>query len=273
MAKTSNQDYSVRSGKLNKKDPVIYRLSYGKQQVYTAEKSDVPASPAQKAHRKFFGKVTALVNAIMTDPKQAAEWQQRMDDYHHSIAQDIHARRFKTLRSFVHSVISAQLAQNKSVKRKRKGIKTTLPKGFKMHIKPFSELSTTELYELIKARFNVFYLEQKIVYPDLDDIDYLSIHLALHRKGKVIAYARLFKGKKVGEWHVGRMLTTERNQGFGKWIMEQTIQEAERQGAKTLVIHAQTHAVSFYEQFGFATTGNIFMEAGIPHVLMTKSLI
>ena len=95
MAKTSNQDYSVRRGKLNKKDKVIYRISYGKQQVYTADPSAAPASPAQKAHRKFFGKITSLVNAIVSDPQKYELWEAKRVAYNHSIALDPTAKRYK----------------------------------------------------------------------------------------------------------------------------------------------------------------------------------
>lgn len=273
MAKIRNIDGSTIRGKLNKKSKEVHRVFNGREHIYSIEKpyEDNP-SPAQKAHRELFGKITSTVNAIMTDPEQVALWQIKMDEYNRQVPIMTPQMKFTTLRKFVFAEIKAQLLQNKAIKRKRKGIQKALPKGYKLHIKPFAELTNTELYELLKARFNVFYLEQKITYPDLDDIDYNAVHLALHRKGKVIAYARLFKEKKADEWHVGRMLTIERGQGFGKYIMEQTIAEAERLGAKTLLLHAQMQAVMFYEKFGFAPCGDIFKEADIPHVLMVKSL-
>ena len=272
MAKTTTTDYTLRHGKLSKKNDIVYRVRNGKQQAYAPSENTTPPSKAQDAHRQLFGKITSIVNAIMTDPAQVAEWQTEMEEFNRLVPIWTQEKKFITVRQFVYASIKAQLLQNKAIKRKRKGIQKALPKGYKMHIKPFAELSNTELYELLKARFNVFYLEQKIAYLDLDDVDYHAIHLALHRKGKVIAYARLFKGKKENEWHIGRMLTTERGKGFGKYIMEQTIAEAERLGAGTILLHAQTHAVQFYEKFGFAACGDIFMEADIPHVLMKKSL-
>ena len=43
-------------------------------------------------------------------------------------------------------------------------------------VKKFDELTTTELYEILKARA-VFVVEQNCVYQDLDDIDYDSLHV------------------------------------------------------------------------------------------------
>ena len=208
MAKTSNQDYSVRRGKLNKKDKVIYRISYGKQQVYTADPSDTPASPAQKAHRKFFGKITSLVNAIVSDPQKYELWEAKRVAYNHSIALDPTAKRYKTVRSYAHAVLSEQLANTQSIKRRRKPILKALPKGDKLHIKTFSELSTTELYEILKVRFKMFYLDQHVSTPDLDDLDYVATHFAIFRKGHVIAYARVVTNA-ANEVTVSRLLTLE----------------------------------------------------------------
>ena len=272
MAKVKTTDYSLRSGKMSKDSEIVYRIRNGKQQSYTPKENTNPPSKAQKAYRANFGKITSIVNAIMADPKQVAEWELKRTEYNRQTSILSGQPRFKTVRAFAHHVIKEQLAQNQVAKRHRRGIAKALPKGLKLHIKPFAELSTTELYELLKARFAVFYSEQGCRYQDMDDIDYSAIHLALHRKGHVIAYARLFPAKETGVWHIGRMLTTERGMGFGKLIMQHTIAEAERQGAKTLVIHAQTHAERFYRSFGFVAYGNIFMEADMPHVCMKKDL-
>ena len=61
MAKTENLDYSLKHGKMNRKDPVVYRTRNGKQQSYTLSASKVPASKAQKAHRALFGKINSVV--------------------------------------------------------------------------------------------------------------------------------------------------------------------------------------------------------------------
>lgn len=272
MAKVDDNAFPGTRGKVNKKSSTVYRIRNGEQQSYTLSESSVPPSKAQKAHRKLFGKVTALVNAIVADPQQNAEWDRKRLEYNQSVAQDMTARRYKTTRSYAHAVISAQLAKAESRKRRKNPLPKTLPKGLKLHIRHFADLSNTELYEILKARFAVFYLEQNIRYQDFDGIDYNAIHLALHRKGHVLAYARLFKGKERGRWILGRMLTTEREKGHGRYILLQAISEAERQGAKSLVLHAQTQVVPFYEKFGFETSGKTFMEADIPHITMIKKL-
>ena len=273
MAIVDTQDYSIRRGKMNKKSDVVYRVRNGKQQSYIPAKNSVPPSKAQKAHRVHFGKVTALVNAIMADPQQQAEWTAKRLEYNHSVALDSYAKRYTTTRSFAFAVISAELATKEASRRRKNPVPHALPEGYKMRIKHFSELKTTELYEILKARFNVFYGEQNCRYPDLDNVDYKSIHLALFHGVRVVAYARLFRGKEAGQWVVGRMLTIERGQGWGRYLMDRIIEEAKRQGATSLLLHAQTQAAPFYEKLGFAAFGDVFQEAEIPHVFMKKAIV
>ena len=58
--------------------------------------------------------------------------------------------------------------------------------------KKFNELSNTEIYEILKARLEIFILEQNIHYQDIDDIDYKSLHCFFMENNKVIAYLRAF---------------------------------------------------------------------------------
>ena len=51
--------------------------------------------------------------------------------------------------------------------------------------KNFEELSTKELYEILKARAEIFVVEQNCVYQDLDDIDYRSLHIYYESEGSV----------------------------------------------------------------------------------------
>ena len=49
----------------------------------------------------------------------------------------------------------------------------------------FDELTTRELYELLKARAEIFVVEQTCVYQDLDDLDYNGLHVFYEEDGKV----------------------------------------------------------------------------------------
>ena len=49
--------------------------------------------------------------------------------------------------------------------------------------KHFSELSPAELYEILRARAEIFLLEQHIVIQDMDRIDYDCLHCFLWEDG------------------------------------------------------------------------------------------
>ena len=139
-------------------------------------------------------------------------------------------------------------------------------------LKPFEELTLTELFEIVRARFDVFVAEQHILEPEFDDIDYRSIHIFIPDDGRVIAYARLFPGENAGEWLIGRMLTVRRKQGLGAAIIEAAVEAVKAWGGTQICLHAQLQASGFYEKQGFKPCSDVFEEAGIPHVLMKMSL-
>ena len=90
--------------------------------------------------------------------------------------------------------------------------------------KKFCELSTTELYEIIKSRTEVFLLEQNIICQDLDDIDYDSIHCFFYENKRAIAYLRAFLSDE-NTVTIGRVLTLEHRKGLGRQLMEKSIEE------------------------------------------------
>lgn len=141
----------------------------------------------------------------------------------------------------------------------------------KIQVKKFNELTTAELYEILKARAEVFVVEQNCVYQDLDSIDQKSIHVWLENgSGKVLAYLRTFeKADELGTAQIGRVLTTERGQGLGSLILKEGMKAAVGElGAKEIYLEAQVYAIGFYEKEGFKVTSGEFLEDGIPHVQM-----
>ena len=140
-----------------------------------------------------------------------------------------------------------------------------------LHKKSFSELTTDELYELLRIRSEVFVVEQNCVYQDLDYDDQKSVHLWLTKDGNVVALCRVCPaGTHMEEVSIGRVITTERGKGYGKRIMLEGIQAAqERFGAKRIDIEAQEYARGFYEQVGFRQSSEPFILDGIPHIRMT----
>ena len=142
-------------------------------------------------------------------------------------------------------------------------------------VKEFKELTTTELYEILKARADIFIIEQQINYQDMDDIDYQSIHFFFQEKNKVIAYLRAFyidDERKIVK--VGRVLTLNHGNGLGSKLLRESIPIIQdKMKCEKIYIHAQKHAIKFYEQFGFVTTSDEFLEEGVVHVSMELKFI
>lgn len=141
-----------------------------------------------------------------------------------------------------------------------------------LHIKTFEQLSSTELYEILKARSAVFVVEQTCPYQDIDGGDYDSLHVYQEEEGKILAYLRCYVQDEYTA-RIGRVLTMERGKGLGRPLMEAGIQAVrEHYKASSIYIEAQCYAIGFYNKFGFEVCGEEFLEDGIPHVPMTLDL-
>ena len=134
----------------------------------------------------------------------------------------------------------------------------------------FQELSTTELYELLKVRAEIFVVEQNCVYQDLDDKDYHSLHIFYEKQGKVIAYLRAFeKDASTKTVQMGRVLTLTHGTGLGSTLLKEGIKQIkENFNPSAIYIEAQCYATGFYEREGFVICSDEFLEDGIPHVEM-----
>ncbi len=139
-------------------------------------------------------------------------------------------------------------------------------------IKKFSELTTNELYEIIRLRSEVFVVEQNCVYQDLDGKDQESIHVCGYNKNLLVAYARIVnKGVSYSEISIGRVVVSEKSRGndLGKELMKFTIQFITNElGVQPIRISAQSYLENFYSQLGFNSTGKSYLEDGIPHLEM-----
>ena len=142
-----------------------------------------------------------------------------------------------------------------------------------LHKKTFEELTTDELYELLRVRSETFVVGQNCVYQDLDYDDKKAIHLWLTVDDKLVAMARLCPaGTHLPEISIGRVIATERGKGYGKQIMLHAINAAvELLDAKYIEIQAQEYAKGFYESVGFRQTSDTYILENIPHINMTWS--
>jgi predicted GNAT family N-acyltransferase len=113
----------------------------------------------------------------------------------------------------------------------------------------------------------VFVREQNVpVELEWDEFDVGCVHLiAFNPEGSPIGTARLLLNGTVGRMAV---LKEWRGKGVGHALIHYLLEEVEKRGIMQLVLHAQIHAIGFYEGFGFRAEGDLFTEAGISHVKM-----
>ncbi|SDL52533.1 GNAT family N-acetyltransferase [Chryseobacterium taihuense] len=141
-------------------------------------------------------------------------------------------------------------------------------------VKSFEEMTTSELYEVIKARVDVFVVEQNCPYPDLDNYDRKALHLWAEKDHAVLAYCRIFdKEIKYAECSIGRVLTSEKGRGknLGKQLIQYAVEIIEnRFRTSEIRISAQDYLLRFYSYFGFEDTGKKYLEDNIPHSEMFR---
>ena len=132
----------------------------------------------------------------------------------------------------------------------------------------FNELTVRELYEIVRARTEIFLLEQNIICQDFDGVDCDSLHCFLEEGGTVVAYLRAYRAED-GAIKIGRVLSRTHGIGLGTKLMREAMPViCEKFGCERLELDAQKQAEDFYARLGFVTVSGEFLEEGIPHVKM-----
>ncbi|MCG2585752.1 GNAT family N-acetyltransferase [Massilia sp. TS11] len=139
----------------------------------------------------------------------------------------------------------------------------------------FRDLSVEQLYAMLKARQDVFILEQTCLWADLDDKDQDAHHLLGWRDGRFAACVRVLAPGVAypEEASIGRVLTTraERGTGAGRALMHEAIRHTTALYPQQRIrIGAQQYLEKFYQSFGFATVSDPYEEDGIMHVEMLR---
>jgi predicted GNAT family N-acyltransferase len=116
-------------------------------------------------------------------------------------------------------------------------------------------------------RYEVFVIEQNIpVELEWDEMDALCLHaVAYDAQGQALGTGRLLP-----DGHIGRMAVkkTARGAGVGAAILRALMEQARLRGDHEVKLNAQVSAEPFYQREGFMREGEVFDEAGIPHISM-----
>jgi ElaA protein len=148
-------------------------------------------------------------------------------------------------------------------------------------VKSFDELSTRELYAILKLRTDVFFVEQRIDETELDgrdlhgETEHYWIADAVQRGSDlaVVAYLRVLHSQtpehRDAGLIIGRVVVDpeHRGQGLARILMDEVLA---RHGGEAIVLHAQEYVAGLYARFGFETFGEPYHEAGIAHIGMYR---
>ncbi|MGL4903289.1 MAG: GNAT family N-acetyltransferase, partial [Cetobacterium sp.] len=121
--------------------------------------------------------------------------------------------------------------------------------------KKFNELTLEELYEILKLRSEVFVVEQKCIYNDIDGKDLTSSHIIIKENGKIKAYLRALQpGVSYEDASLGRVLVSPdaRGKGYAKIIVTKGVEYILNNFNTTkITIGAQEYLKNFYSEIGF----------------------
>jgi ElaA protein len=141
-------------------------------------------------------------------------------------------------------------------------------------VREFAALTVDEVYAILRLRSEVFVVEQKCAYQDIDGLDREALHVFAVDGGEVLACARIFApGVREAAARIGRVVTAPslRKSGVGKELMARSLAAIEeRWGAVRIRLNAQKYIERFYAGFGFAPDGAEFLEDDILHVPMAR---
>ncbi|MGM0606372.1 MAG: GNAT family N-acetyltransferase [Halobacteriota archaeon] len=146
----------------------------------------------------------------------------------------------------------------------------------------------SELEAAFEIRRRVFVDEQDVPldmeYDQYDDVSADAVvHLLASERGEPIGTMRIRPAtsaaapgrstvEQVAKFERVAVLKPNRGDGWGRLLLERAEQVADTQGYATVRLHAQTAVETFYRTLGYRTVSDVFEEAGIEHVRMTKRI-
>jgi predicted GNAT family N-acyltransferase len=131
-----------------------------------------------------------------------------------------------------------------------------------------------QLDDALKVRTEVFVDEQNVpMDEEIDQFENKAIHFVVYdNQETAVGAGRLRFVDGFGKVERICISKSHRGTGVGRILMEKIEDTAQQEGAIKAKLNAQVQAQPFYQKLGYHTVSGEFMDAGIPHVTMVKSL-
>jgi predicted GNAT family N-acyltransferase len=131
-----------------------------------------------------------------------------------------------------------------------------------------------EFAACVAIRRVVFIVEQRVPeHEEIDGKDDDAVHfLATTPAAGAVGTARMLVIGTAAKAQRVAVLSSWRGQRVGEVLMRALENEARTRGCTDVKLSSQVHAQSFYERLGYAAHGDVYMDAGIPHRDMHRSL-
>lgn len=138
------------------------------------------------------------------------------------------------------------------------------------YVKEFKELDIKEFEQILRLRQNIFILEQRSFFEDIDGNDAKGIHIFYKKQDNISAYSRVlvYQDKVI----LGRVTVSseQRGNGTGRVLLEKSLEYLqEHHGNKDIEIVAMSYLREFYQSFGFQTVSDIYIMDNHQHEDMT----
>lgn len=148
-----------------------------------------------------------------------------------------------------------------------------MPEAYEVRV----AVDPADLEAYFAVRQEVFVIEQKVPaeleYDEHDEHDAKAVHVLAVGGDGPLGAGRLIPGE-AGAGLLGRLAVTRaaRGLGIGVALVRAIEDQARRIGLSVVELHAQTHALGFYERLGYTAYGPEYQEAGIAHRSMRRVL-
>lgn len=147
-----------------------------------------------------------------------------------------------------------------------------------MTVRRSDELSTDELYAVLKLRTDVFFLEQHVDEEELDwrDLEPTTVHYFVLEGRDAVACLRVLVDDEPehrdARHIVGRVVvhSDHRGKGLARDLLARALEDF---GDQPMLLHAQEYIAPLYASHGFVAFGEVYEEAGIPHLSMYREAI